>query len=259
MKSQEILLCEIYGILLFIYVAICLLLEYRGKIVEGIIKESVFIPEKNISKVKFDVDGRIIKLRMKGHPEVGTKEKFIKYRWICIFEAIHKIRVRLGVNLFGISGFTCLIFCYDFVEYADLKKIVAIGLWLIMSWGPGYVCLVMSKKVRERIKKIKDSKKYERKQATIIEKRKDGNEHIYIAQFTHNGVIYKKEVWTSALKNNFKIGESVELFLDEEDIISDVYITLGKRDNGKEKLLVFMALSLFVMGVIGALLVYINN
>ena len=48
MKLEEIMLYVIYGMLLFIYVVICLLLEYKGKVVDGIIKESIFIPEKTV-------------------------------------------------------------------------------------------------------------------------------------------------------------------------------------------------------------------
>ena len=259
MDSDVIMMCVIYGVLLFVYVVICLLLEYKGKVVDGIIKESIFIPKENISKVKFDVDGRIIKLKMKGHPEVGAKERFITYRWICILEAIHKIRIKLGLYLFGIPGFILFIFCLDYVKNADIKKIVAIVLWIVMIWGAGFGNYFLSKKTKERVNQIKNSNEYEKKSATIIERQKKGNESIFIAQFTDNGEIINKEVWTSALKNNFKIGEQVELYYNKIDTDSAAYVTFGEKDNGKATLFAFVSVGLIFLGIISGLCMYFKN
>ena len=83
--------------------------------------------------------------------------------------------------------------------------------------------------------------------------------NIYIAQVIHNDVTYNKKVWTSALKPHFNIGEIVEVYLDQKDINSELYVTLGKKDSGKEKLLGFMSVFLFIIGIAGAVGVYFRS
>lgn len=139
------------------------------------------------------------------------------------------------------------------------KKIIAIVLWLIMMGLAGCLCFFLSRRTRKRIDEIKNSEKYEKASAIIVEKNKRQNEYVYTAQFLHNDETYKKVIWTSALKNNFKIGESVEMYYNTEDSDEDAYVSLGKKDIGKAVLLDGMSIGFIIFGIVGAVLVYINK
>lgn len=257
-----IIIWSILWLIISISIIFYVLIKFKGKKVIGRIIECNYESHNTMSDIKVEVDGKIVKTKIVGNPEIDTKINIIKYKGIYVTEDYLRRILLFALYMLFFMGIMFIIHTVGNdteVEKNISKKTVAALLCLVMFWSGSVINWILYKKTKERVKYIKSSDDYVKTKGTIIEKHKDRNEHIYTAQFTHNGEIYKKEVWTSALKNNFKIGEIIEMYFDEKNAYSDVYVTFGKKDKGKEKLLLFLSLSLFVIGAVGAILVYINN
>ena len=257
-----IILWSIVWVIIIVLFIIWFLLKFKGKYVIGQIIDINYVSGNTMSNIKVEVDGKIIKSKIDGNPEKETKVKLIKYKGIYVTEDYLQRILMFAVYMLFTMGIMFIIFLFSDDTGIGGKgsgKVVAVLLCLVMFWVASVINWISYKRTKELVKHIKSSDDYKKIEGTIIEKVKDGNEYVYLAQFTHNGEIYKKEIWTSALKNNFKIGEIIEMYFDEKNADSDVFVTFGKKDKGKEKLLLFLSLSLFVIGAVGAILVYINN
>ncbi|MBR6402526.1 MAG: hypothetical protein IKS48_04005 [Eubacterium sp.] len=233
------------------------LLKFKGKIVFGVINECN-VSETAMSNIKVEVDSKIIKSKKYGNLEVGTRVKLIKYKSIYVTEDILSVMIPFVIYVSIPLGLLLIVRIFspsDDTESEIAGKTVAKFLSVVLFGIAGLINYYFSKKIKEQVEYIKTGGKYLEKKAVIVEKQKKKNDITFIAEFEDNGNKYRKGIWTSALKNSFRMGESVDIYVDISNEDSNAYVSFEKRDNEKETLLKILAIVLILLGIIGAILI----
>lgn len=90
MKIEETIIWAVFWSAYLAYVVLIMLIKYKGKIVYGTVRDCETISEDVLSRIKVEVNGKIIKTRISGTAEIGSKIRLIKYKGIYVTEDLNR-------------------------------------------------------------------------------------------------------------------------------------------------------------------------